>query len=425
MTPQPIRLTVPLDDNLDKIADAWQDAQIDAWNTQFKPQPSREKNASVRTSMTLNAEGSYADAEEADSDGIPGPSPAMADAGDGLTVLEEYRGYILDGGPGLDAPDHRRLSAARKELMVQAIETQGIATLSANGEGSNWTALQNYSARNSLGLVSDFYRNKAKGGMIDIYWCVTPFNPTVQGNEITCLNNYVRPAYSITGKSVAVGSNVQPTPFVRGQFDVFDDRWLRREEGGDPQLAISLYGQSTGHPRKLMAHGRDDKHLGAFIKLGLFGRAAKVRNEADPDNNTFAGGSGPGLGIWSHTFEEAPSREVDARTAGEPDEKGCYVFVSDLAEEHYKATLQEGRLDPAVLYNQGEFNSTLAYAIAHEVGHLLIVQPAGDEHGQRPACIMSASPAAKDLTSLVFGDGDGEETKRINLRGRESLLPQP
>ena len=150
-----------------------------------------------------------------------------------------------------------------------------------------------------------------------------------------------------------------------------------------------------------------------------------MRNEADPDNNTFAGGSGPGLGIWSHTFEEAPSREVDARTAGEPDEKGCYVFVSDLAEEHYKATLQEGRLDPAVLYNQGEFNSTLAYAIAHEVGHLLIVQPAGDEHGQRPACIMSASPAAKDLTSLVFGDGDGEETKRINLRGRESLLPQP
>lgn len=120
--------TVPADSDGDSIADKWERQAVADWNAQYGAPET------IGTGFFSAAE----DKELIDPDGTtealgcsPAPAPAPANrnqhatAGDGRSVKQEYRGYILDGG-GFDwdgnnghGGGHARLSPVYKELLVE------------------------------------------------------------------------------------------------------------------------------------------------------------------------------------------------------------------------------------------------------------------------------------------------------------------
>ncbi len=87
--------------------------------------------------------------------------------GDSLTTLQEYRGFILDGG-GFDgaganghAGGHKRLSPAYKELLVEVDAMSGFAA-----------ALTPAQLTAVLGAVANGYSNATNGAGIRVYWVV-------------------------------------------------------------------------------------------------------------------------------------------------------------------------------------------------------------------------------------------------------------
>jgi len=129
------KLRVPLDEAEnngagDGIADKWQTAMAERWKQQYGENP---------------AQGTFApgqDAELKDPDGKPNanrPRVDQAETGDAHTTLEEYRGYIFDGGgfngtgAGGHAGGHIRLDPARKEILVEVDRTDVLTSLPGNG----------------------------------------------------------------------------------------------------------------------------------------------------------------------------------------------------------------------------------------------------------------------------------------------------
>ena len=437
----PVVRTLPLDENGDRIADVWQRVEVNRWNMQFgfvDGESDWIDPDDPDTWTSIFGANGEADAELAKSMGPNRDSPAMADDGDGLTALQEYRGFFLDGGPGIESPRHKRLSVSRKDLLVQTMEVADIASLQANGQGSNWDAIKDYKLKDTMSEVSAFYRDTTKGGVIDLYWCRTVFDPVFRlenGDPAAPINyifldenqqetgRYTRNThYAIEGTSLASLSWQEPKPKVSGRFSVYDDRWLRDQPsnaGGDDLLADLVYGainNHTGHPRKFLAHGRDDDRLRDFIKFGFWSREAVVRVTVDDENL-----GTHGRHILSHRHSIGPAREVDQRQAVEDErERGAYVFAADVAEEYY-GPYGKGL---AGHHASDTFVKLLAYAAAHEIGHLLITEPlTGNEHSPPGNGIMSDEPTAKDLNVLRFNHGPDDEIRRFNLHGRISILP--
>ncbi|MBY0527839.1 MAG: putative Ig domain-containing protein [Gemmataceae bacterium] len=112
---QPVTLTVPRDQDGDALPDRWEEEILRSWASRYvDPVPT-----------TLSPE---EDNEPADPDGGFGPLVAQASTGDHIPVAAEYRGFILDGGPGQRAvpggdlnlaPGHVRLNPAVKEALLE------------------------------------------------------------------------------------------------------------------------------------------------------------------------------------------------------------------------------------------------------------------------------------------------------------------
>jgi PA14 domain/Calx-beta domain len=101
----------------DKLADKWEVLMARRQATQIGDAP---YTLTQSLAFTLTDDG-----DEIDPDGPQGPLKTQYEWGDAHTVLEEYRGYILDGGgydgKGLNghAGGHIRLDPARKEVLVE------------------------------------------------------------------------------------------------------------------------------------------------------------------------------------------------------------------------------------------------------------------------------------------------------------------
>lgn len=103
-------LSLPVDDDGDGIADLWEEQQIEAWNTQYEE--------ALTGGITAVVPGH--DSEKNDPDGSGGDLSPHKTQGDGLSVFMEYRGFYFESTPEWGGEQgHRRLSACRKELLVE------------------------------------------------------------------------------------------------------------------------------------------------------------------------------------------------------------------------------------------------------------------------------------------------------------------
>lgn len=110
--------TIPIDKDGDRISDVYERQQLVQWRAQYG------------LGAAFNVEnlaffGAATNRELADPDGAAGARVAHATVGDKTSVLEEYRSFLITGGghngagAGGHAGGHIRLSAARKELLVE------------------------------------------------------------------------------------------------------------------------------------------------------------------------------------------------------------------------------------------------------------------------------------------------------------------
>jgi hypothetical protein len=389
------RFEVPNDPSEDWLADHWQNDQIDAWNKQFREQ--RRKTAEEKKSITLDygpmlGDEQFADAEWADSDG-PGPSVAMANYGDGLTAIKEYRGYILDGGPYQEVPvhKHKRLSLARKELLAECSEMDGIRDVGSGqltdpntgnptdpGNQANFLA-QGYDLTATMEKVSWFYRNEQVGGVMDLYWVrdrLVDEDPVVVYQDWT-----TRPsAYRHQG----VYWNEDTNQWDIGWLSITADSKLERQ---DSELHRRLF-RGVG---VLANNGNRNVACTDFMRMAFQGRRGKIINsgEAWRTGSDFAEGIGENKGVAKN-------------------QEGARIFVNSMSEEKP--------------YSPDQFFGKLSWSMAHEFGHLYII-------GQEDSPMTPSDHTY--LTGSLMGSADSldacsfheKEIKYSNLPWRASTGP--
>ncbi len=335
------RFEVPNDPSEDWLADHWQNDQIDAWNKQFQEQ--RRKTKQEKQSITLDGgpvlgDEQFADAEWADSDGpLPGgPSVAMANYGDGLTAIKEYRGYILDGGPDVPAHKHKRLSLARKELLVECSEMDGIRDVGTGqlpnpGNQANLLA-QGYDFTTTMDKVSWFYRQKEVGGVMDLYWVRDTLIDT--GHPIQYADGQSRPA-AYRHEGVSTYEYDRSKTFT-GWLSITLDLKLLRENR-------QQFDKMFGGVGVLSQNGNRNPKCYDFLRLCLRGRRGKFTDKGDfvlDQGAEFAEAFGENTGVSD-------------------EQEGAHLFVNSISEE--KA------------YTANDFFGKFSWAAAHEIGHLYII----------------------------------------------------
>jgi hypothetical protein len=148
-------LGVPTDTDQDGLADTWERVQIAEWNQQYGY--SHPVNDLTFVSPTSDWE--MADPDRNNTDGGT-DLPAHKTVGDSLTGLQEYRGFILDGGNG-HAGGHKRLSTARKELLVEVDIMDGVTHMPTES-----------GIRDTMDIVSAGFNDLTDGAGIDVYYVI-------------------------------------------------------------------------------------------------------------------------------------------------------------------------------------------------------------------------------------------------------------
>jgi hypothetical protein len=127
--------------------------------------------------------------------------------GDGLTVLQEFRGFVLDSGPlaagVFPIPIHTPLSPAKKELLVEVDSMQNVPWLGAgNPEGVTDKEL----VRKAMDAASKGFSNETNGAGIYVYYVLDQLeitsDTTPKGFETTLLSAGGRRNPALSGKFV-------------------------------------------------------------------------------------------------------------------------------------------------------------------------------------------------------------------------------
>jgi Bacterial TSP3 repeat len=404
---QPLNLTVPHDGNEDRLADLWQDSEINAWNDQFGA--SRPINDTERDKMKPGSGydySDYADDEEDDSDGTGNGDggrnlPAMAAAGDGLKTLQEYRGFILDGGPGATAGRHKRLSAARKELLVEGSVENDLTSSNKNGSGTNQPALAAFTVVEAMSDVSDFYRDTQKGASIDLYWVEDELEQPGEWVGYAPHPFLGRGAWEWYGD---VKYYDAPNMVWAAGVPLQDELWLLLS----PDEHNEFY--KTGLPNLKLINRNPE--LGAFVKLLLPTRTGYLKGGLSTDGN-------------GQTVVDPDATQYFSDGAGGEHSNGkadgAHVCISAIADEgisYYRTILNRH-------FTGSEFSGLSRRVIAHELGHLIHDNHSGTAHGD----------TIMDDTNMVLPDGTVRslttsqwhplEIFTINLPSRKSIDPSP
>ncbi len=148
-------LGIPIDVDDDGISDKWEREQVASWNTQFG-------ESQTEDFQFFAAED---DKEKQDPDAAGNTDggtnmPNHKTEGDSLTVLQEYRGFILDGGAG-HGGGHKRLSPSKKGLLVEVDIMAGVTNMPSEA-----------GIRGIMGTVSSGFGNLTTGAGVDLYYVI-------------------------------------------------------------------------------------------------------------------------------------------------------------------------------------------------------------------------------------------------------------
>lgn len=394
----PIKLTLPHDGNGDRLADRWQDTEITAWNTQFgDTRPLEDAERGKMKPGTGYDLADYADDEMKKSDGASGSMPAMADEGDVLKVMEEYRGFILDAGPGITSTEHRRLSIARKEALFQFLVMPQITDGSNPGNCAN-TAAQGFDAAQRFQAVHAFYKSKYPNGGADLdcYMVKLPLIPNAS-TLVPYLDGTTRPAYLLDTKLNPIAGHTRPANALT--YVYLDRRLFDKNEPlhnviyGDLHTASDQAFAESRSAAEIIAGPRalDRFTVCAFYnRFGFYSSAANWNLGVNELHKTSFSNHLPGGTLSIPMVEPAPWK------------RGCQFAVNAISE------------NPADQFSSGR----MEYAIAHEIGHTLIWGRDAAHPGSPPG-LMAEGPYHTSLSPVVIDD---PVINRIDLRNRSSVV---
>ena len=391
---EPIRITLPDDKNNDKIADHWQRGEVVRWNQQFQLSEGQANWCNPNDSTTWGAVFG-GDNELADSDGA-GPMPAMAEQGDALTPLEEYRGFFLDGGPNLNAPRHHRLSVARKDLLVECSEMDGIALTGGSlppdtgsgfvDQGNDPNAYaQSYSLTSTMSHVSNFFSQDGPptgsnpqyfpGAAIDTWWVKDKLNDI---GYVVYQNGAMGASHKYSGPYTDFQRDSNGNRERNGWLSIATDLILLSSDG---IRHSELYGGGQG-VAILANYQNRNTQCRNFVKLALQGR----KGFKSSNGNFYA------------KSQEAAREQDERHEPDRPTYQGAAIFVNSLAEERD-------------LTSQAEFTNRLQISVAHELAHLFVGND--ENHFVGDGHLLSANVLG---TSFVQ-----DEIVAIKLRKRASI----
>jgi len=384
-----LTVTVPVDENGDGIADVWEKDKIIEHNA-LHPGSPLVWSPSFNGFTANGGDNEPAALGNRRTDG----SYSHAAAGDGLTVQQEYRGRVVDGGAGFTGSRHVRFSPARKELFVQVSVPELASLLAETGTGpaANTGALSAFDVDEIMQSVAQLYAHSTKGAGIDLYWVKRPFVP-LQGPAVMNRPN----AYRYTG-DMEYRPEQQPSVFptsLNGSAWISAD-WEYRKLVG--RTAHNVVFPTHNGMFELMMEENRDMVLSRFVMLLMPSRHAHVMGTGIPvpDNPPYT------------TIPQLANAFciTDIHTPNFPLRWGAVVNLVGLAEEAPFAYSEPH-------YNDNNFKQILAWAIAHEIAHLLGCSdnPVGSGILMGPRCFISA------CTVSSF------EISQINLKNKKGATP--
>jgi hypothetical protein len=355
----------------DGLPDLYEKRQLAEWKIQYKL-PNFDTNDLAFFNVAFE--------QPADQDGIGTGRTNCLTAGDGLTTAQEYRGYIFDGGVNNFAGGHKRLTFARKNLLVEVMEMPGITDVANNNANTN---AQAYTLPSALAPVCDLYRHDTIGAAIEVYWVRHPI--TDFGGTVTYSNGTVRaPAYYYHGDltNIATHVNIKGDMWVGVDYKLLDD---------NPDLHDDIYG--SGNNKIAFGGARqnhDPKNIGflACMALTRYGAIMRIGPARISDENAKANWDSTDRRDWS-----------------------CRVAVNSISEEQYG--------EPRGNYDSTGFMNVLRYCVAHELGHLIFgtqnTAPWANNHMPGTGPLMGGPPRPEGLTVIEMRDA---EIGTINLPSR-------
>jgi hypothetical protein len=315
--------------------------------------------------------------------------------GDGLTLFEEYRGFILDYGPDHTEGGHKRLSASRKELLVQHTEMPNINQTIQLGE--NPAVSNAYDPMAMYQAITDLYRHPEHGAGIDVYWVHVPlleYEDAITYNGIHERDH----AYLHAGESIKDGT----ATILDGGSYIWHDARLKLGDADEKDLFNQLFRCSAGFEGKAR-HFENMRNpaLEKFVKLLIVNRWGRVLYF--PQNPP-------------HKYQVPPTGPAAIQHEGPYQRQGALVAASGIAEEG--PYVDDGNENH---YTGAEFIGVLHWAVAHELAHLLIGpdHPGGDST-VTTALISHGRPGRAGISITRVNE---DERREMDVRNRLSVEP--
>ena len=318
--------------------------------------------------------------------------------GDGLTTLDEYRGFFFDG----PNTGHTRLSFAAKELLVQVEVIPGIeGTAIVN---TNFTLAEIDLKEDILNPVCAFFADPERGLGFRMYWVFTPFSfdgPPLQSSDGA---HSVEHAYRYHG--AIYNRKLSETSFLGSGFVMRDVRFIKNRSIGSSYASIYTH-DTLRFAHKFFPSQRHPLQE-KFVKLALIDRLLEVL----PDTVD---------GVSTNTVQVRNENAFsEFRSTVDYQKSGAVVAMAAIAEEGPTTLLNHH-------YTKAEFINRLQWAIAHELMHLLVREQnddnwAGNHLKNNAEALMGHYfPHNHGLSHVRVAQA---EIEKINFRTRASVAPE-
>ena len=228
-------------------------------------------------------------------------------------------------------------------------DTHNLAMLTEAGFGpaANTDALSAFDVNEIMQMVSQLYCDYDCGAGIDLYWVNRELKPLPIGPPISYLNGGGRPdAFSYWGEMFY--EPIPPDPNfpnnLTGNAQIVEDLLYNNAYPN-----TGLFKNENDFFREEIANNRDDS-LKGFVVLLFKARVARIE--------AYDGNAHPFRSNLCRAYDDPATTPVIAQ-------QGAIILTTNFSEENPFAYAQPH-------YDNLQFKSFLAWAVAHEIGHLII-----------------------------------------------------